>query len=177
MTGAYDVVIAAGVEPMSWTLIGASIGSEVGFAFGPALSARYAAAGGLLSQGGPFRLRARPGPREGQRGPRDRRGHGSRQEHPTGSHPRGLVFAQTGLQGRRQADRGQLLSDLSRSLGRPPRAHCQKARLADPGRLVGFDLIEIDEAFASVVVAWAKEHHLGEDRVNRNGAAIALGHR
>jgi acetyl-CoA acetyltransferase len=27
------------------------------------------------------------------------------------------------------------------------------------------------------VVAWAKEHHLGEDRVNRNGAAIALGHR
>jgi acetyl-CoA acyltransferase len=38
------------------------------------------------------------------------------------------------------------------------------------------DLIEINEAFASVVLAWAKEHHPDMDKVNVNGGAIALGH-
>jgi acetyl-CoA acyltransferase len=39
-----------------------------------------------------------------------------------------------------------------------------------------FDLIEINEAFAPVVAAWAREHHPDMDRVNVNGGAIALGH-
>ena len=51
MAGAYDVVIAAGVECMTRVPIGASIGSGVGFPFGPAVSARYAPVGGLVSQG------------------------------------------------------------------------------------------------------------------------------
>jgi acetyl-CoA acyltransferase len=38
------------------------------------------------------------------------------------------------------------------------------------------DLIEINEAFASVVLAWANEHHPDMDKVNVNGGAIALGH-
>jgi acetyl-CoA acetyltransferase len=38
------------------------------------------------------------------------------------------------------------------------------------------DLIEINEAFASVVLAWGKEHHPDMERVNVNGGAIALGH-
>ena len=38
------------------------------------------------------------------------------------------------------------------------------------------DLIEINEAFASVVLAWEKEIHPDMDRVNVNGGAIALGH-
>jgi len=38
------------------------------------------------------------------------------------------------------------------------------------------DLIEINEAFASVVLAWAKEHHPDMDKVNVNGGAIAIGH-
>jgi acetyl-CoA acyltransferase len=38
------------------------------------------------------------------------------------------------------------------------------------------DLIEINEAFASVVLAWEKEHHPDMSRVNVNGGAIALGH-
>ncbi len=38
------------------------------------------------------------------------------------------------------------------------------------------DLIEINEAFASVVVAWAREHKPDMDRVNVNGGAIAIGH-
>ena len=42
--------------------------------------------------------------------------------------------------------------------------------------LDGIDLIEINEAFASVVLAWADETHADLGRVNVNGGAIALGH-
>ncbi len=38
------------------------------------------------------------------------------------------------------------------------------------------DLIEINEAFASVVLAWEKEHHPDMAKVNVNGGAIAIGH-
>lgn len=38
------------------------------------------------------------------------------------------------------------------------------------------DLIEINEAFASVVLAWAKEHNPDMEKVNVNGGAIAIGH-
>jgi acetyl-CoA acetyltransferase family protein len=38
------------------------------------------------------------------------------------------------------------------------------------------DRIEINEAFASVVLAWEREVHPDMERVNVNGGAIALGH-
>jgi acetyl-CoA C-acetyltransferase len=38
------------------------------------------------------------------------------------------------------------------------------------------DLIEINEAFASVVLAWAKDTKTDLAKVNVNGGAIALGH-
>jgi len=38
------------------------------------------------------------------------------------------------------------------------------------------DLFEVNEAFASVVLAWQKECGIDPDRVNVNGGAIALGH-
>ena len=38
------------------------------------------------------------------------------------------------------------------------------------------DLVEINEAFASVVLAWEKELQPDMDKVNVNGGAIALGH-
>jgi acetyl-CoA C-acetyltransferase len=38
------------------------------------------------------------------------------------------------------------------------------------------DLVEINEAFASVVLAWLKESGFDPDGVNVNGGAIALGH-
>ena len=38
------------------------------------------------------------------------------------------------------------------------------------------DLVEINEAFASVVLAWQRETGADMDRVNVNGGAIALGH-
>jgi acetyl-CoA acyltransferase len=38
------------------------------------------------------------------------------------------------------------------------------------------DLVEINEAFAPVVLAWQREHHPDMTKVNVNGGAIALGH-
>jgi acetyl-CoA acetyltransferase family protein len=43
-------------------------------------------------------------------------------------------------------------------------------------RLADLDVIEINEAFASVVLAWAKELDADLERVNPNGGAIAHGH-
>ena len=42
--------------------------------------------------------------------------------------------------------------------------------------MADMDLTEINEAFASVVLAWEKELHPDMDKVNVNGGAIALGH-
>ena len=42
--------------------------------------------------------------------------------------------------------------------------------------MADFDLFEINEAFASVVLSWAQVHKPDLDRVNVNGGAIALGH-
>jgi acetyl-CoA C-acetyltransferase len=42
--------------------------------------------------------------------------------------------------------------------------------------LSDIDLIEINEAFASVVLAWQRETGADLDKVNVNGGAIALGH-
>jgi acetyl-CoA C-acetyltransferase len=38
------------------------------------------------------------------------------------------------------------------------------------------DVVEINEAFASVVLAWERELKADLDRVNPNGGAIAMGH-
>jgi acetyl-CoA acyltransferase len=43
-------------------------------------------------------------------------------------------------------------------------------------KLDDIDLIEINEAFASVIAAWRRELEPDMDRVNVNGGAIALGH-
>jgi acetyl-CoA acetyltransferase len=48
----------------------------------------------------------------------------------------------------------------------------EKAKLT----LDDMDVIEINEAFASVVLAWQKEFDADLDKVNVNGGAIALGH-
>ena len=52
MAGAYDVVVAAGVEVMTRVPMGASMADgKFGFPFGPAVGARYAPEGGLVPQG------------------------------------------------------------------------------------------------------------------------------
>jgi acetyl-CoA C-acetyltransferase len=52
----------------------------------------------------------------------------------------------------------------------------QRALSQSGMRLADIDLIEINEAFASVVLAWQKELAADPARVNVNGGAIALGH-
>jgi acetyl-CoA C-acetyltransferase len=43
-------------------------------------------------------------------------------------------------------------------------------------KMSDIDLFEVNEAFASVVLSWARVHEPDMDRVNVNGGAIALGH-
>ena len=43
-------------------------------------------------------------------------------------------------------------------------------------KMSDIDIVEINEAFASVVLSWASVHEPDMDRVNVNGGAIALGH-
>jgi acetyl-CoA C-acetyltransferase len=87
--------------------------------------------------------------------------------------------------------------DKARALGLTPRAriagHClvgadpyyhldgpiaATERLLDrTGRSIAdFDLFEVNEAFASVVLSWAGQHRPDPDKVNVNGGAIAIGH-
>ena len=52
MAGAYDIVVAAGVEVMTRVPMGSSMADgKFGFPFGPAVGARYAGEGGLVPQG------------------------------------------------------------------------------------------------------------------------------
>ena len=49
--------------------------------------------------------------------------------------------------------------------------------LAKTGMTINdFDLFEVNEAFASVVLAWQRECSPDPERVNVNGGAIAIGH-
>jgi acetyl-CoA C-acetyltransferase len=87
--------------------------------------------------------------------------------------------------------------DKARALGLKPRARIISQALvgAEPyyhldgpvqstakvlekaGMKIGdIDLVEINEAFASVVLSWARVHNPDMARVNVNGGAIALGH-
>jgi acetyl-CoA C-acetyltransferase len=43
-------------------------------------------------------------------------------------------------------------------------------------KLIDFDLVELNEAFAAQVLACDRELHFDRDRLNVNGGAIALGH-
>jgi acetyl-CoA acetyltransferase family protein len=43
-------------------------------------------------------------------------------------------------------------------------------------KISDIDLFEVNEAFAPVIAAWAREHKPDMDRVNVNGGAMALGH-
>ncbi len=55
----------------------------------------------------------------------------------------------------------------------PATAHAlQKTGMA----IDDFDLFECNEAFASVPLAWMREHKVPHEKVNVNGGAIALGH-
>ena len=62
------------------------------------------------------------------------------------------------------------------SLHEQPANAIKKALAKDDLQVGDLDLVEINEAFAAVGVVSARQLGLGEDKVNVNGGAIALGH-
>ncbi|WP_030175390.1 steroid 3-ketoacyl-CoA thiolase [Spirillospora albida] len=70
---------------------------------------------------------------------------------------------------------GMVGSDPYYHLDGPIEATEHVLRLAGM-KLADIDLVEINEAFASVVLSWASVHRADMDKVNVNGGAIALGH-
>jgi acetyl-CoA acyltransferase len=244
MAGAYDMVIAAGVEAMTRVPMGSSVVREVGFPFGPRVQARYAPVGGLVSQGIGAEMIAdkwglsredldRFGARSQQRAAtataegrferelvhiavRDDEGKGTDEVMTTDEGIRpdttpetlanlkpafkedGKVTAGNSSQITDGASAALIMSEEKASaLGYTPRARFVAFAVtgADPVTMLtgpipatkmvleraklsidDIDLVEINEAFASVVLAWEKELHPDMDKVNVNGGAIALGH-
>ncbi len=101
-----------------------------------------------------------PDHRRRLRGPDHERREGSR----AGLTPRARfhTFALGGRRSGPHADRADPLHHQG--------AGSQRASIGD------IDHFEVNEAFASVVLAWAKAHNPDMDKVNPNGGAIALGH-
>jgi acetyl-CoA acyltransferase len=241
MAGAYDVVIAAGVECMTRVPMGATLTQGPGLPFGPKMMERYASVGGLVPQGISAELiadkwalsredldafsveshqRAARATKEGRYEreivPITVEAEGGKEEfradegiRPDSSleslaklkpafKPDGKVTAGNSSQITDGAAAVLIMSESKASeLGLTPRARFHSFALAgvDPVMMLtgpipattkilersglsldAIDLIEINEAFASVVLAWEKEHHPDMSKVNPNGGAIALGH-
>jgi acetyl-CoA acyltransferase len=255
IAGAYDVVIAAGVEVMSLVPMGASISSGVGFPFGDRAMGRYADVEhipghrGLVGQGISAEIianewgltredldaygaqsqnRAEVAANEGRFDNeiipvaskiRDKetgevkvldtmvtRDEGIRPGTTVETLanlkpafiPDGKITAGNSSQITDGASAALIMSEeKAKELGLTPRARFHTFALAgvDPVRMLtgpipatakalersglsmdDIDLFEVNEAFASVVLAWQKEHDADMSKVNVNGGAIALGH-
>ena len=244
MAGAYDIVIAAGVEHMTHTPLGSSIVRDLGYPYGPKVMNRYADRGGLVSQGisaeliadqwnltreeldtystrsQQFAARATAEGRFGREiipvEIKDDEGNPTGQIMTTDEgirpettvevlgtlkpafKPDGKITAGNSSQITDGASAVLVMSEeRANALGLTPRARfsafavtgvdpilmltgpipatwsvLEKAKMS----LDVIDLVEINEAFASVVLAWEKELHPDMSKVNVNGGAIALGH-
>jgi acetyl-CoA acyltransferase len=244
MSGAYDVVIAAGVEVMSRVAMGSSVGANAGWPMGPRVAARYEAVGGLVNQGigaemiadqwgitredmDEFSVESH---RRGARATAEGRFDGEivpiHVRDDEGNDTDELMTADEGIRpdsnvetlaklkaaykdgGKVTAGNASQITDGASAvlimseekaleLGYTPRARFVAFALAgvDPVTMLtgpipattkvleragltmdDIDLIEINEAFASVVLAWQKELKVDLAKVNVNGGAIALGH-
>ena len=240
MAGAYDVVVAAGVEVMTRTPMGASIVKGMGFPFPQAMLDRYAETG-LPNQGigaemiadeygitredldvlgaesqrraaqataeGRFENEIIPVPIEvGDEIVRVTVDEGIRE----GTTPETLANLKPAFKedGKITAGNSSQICDgaaavlimseqKANQLGLKPRArfHTFAVVGTDPVTMLkgpipatakvlersgltmdDIDLFEVNEAFASVVLAWQKEHGADLAKTNVNGGAIALGH-
>jgi acetyl-CoA acyltransferase len=245
MAGAYDVVVAAGVESMTRTPMGSTVVRELGYPFGPRVRERYAAKGGLVGQGIGAEMiadqwdisreqldafsvqshqRAARATAQGRFDNeiiavtiRDDEGNDTTDQLTAdeGIRADSTVEALAKLKpafkpegGKITAGNSSQITDGSSAvlimseekaseLGLRPRARFHAFALAgvDPITMLtgpipattavlerakltldDIDAIEINEAFASVILAWEKEHHPNMEIVNPNGGAIALGH-
>jgi acetyl-CoA acyltransferase len=244
MAGAYDIAVAAGVESMTHTPMGASVVRDYGFPFGPRMMARYEPKGGLKGQGIGAEMiadqwgisreeldafsvqshqRAARATAEGRFENEivpviihDEEGKDTDEilSADEGIRPDSSVETLANLKpafkedGKVTAGNSSQITDGSsavlimseekaNALGLRPRARFHAFALAgvDPITMLtgpipatttvlerakltmdDIDATEINEAFASVVLAWEKEHHPDMEKVNSNGGAIALGH-
>jgi acetyl-CoA acyltransferase len=244
MAGAYDVVIAAGVEHMTHTPMGSSVVRDLGFPFGPKMMGRYAERGGLVSQGisaemiadqwdlsrddlDAFAARSQQyAARATAEGRFEREVLPVKVKDDEGAETDEVMTTDEGVRpdttvevlanlkpafkpdGKVTAGNSSQITDgaaavlvmseeKANALGLTPRARFHAFALAgvDPVTMLtgpipatravlerakmtidDIDLVEINEAFASVVLAWEKEIHPDMARVNVNGGAIALGH-
>jgi len=241
MAGAYDVVIAAGVESMTRVPMGSSILNGPGKPFGPLVAQRYLPAGGLVPQGiaaervaqqwglaredldaysleshrraaaatdeGRFRGEIVPVMVETAKGKREATAdEGIRRD--TSAIALAALKPAFLADGTVTAGNASQLSDGAAAvlvmseakavaLGLVPRARfvAFAVRGVDPVTMLTgpipatravldragltldqVDVAEVNEAFASVVLAWAAELRADLTRVNVNGGAIALGH-
>jgi acetyl-CoA acyltransferase len=239
--GAYDVVIAAGVECMTRVPMGSTILNGPGKPFGPRVMQRYSPAGGLVPQGvaaelvaerwnlsrddldafsleshrravaatdaGRFDREIVPVTVETERGKAGMRSdEGLRRD--TSLDALAALKPAFRADGRVTAGNSSQLSDgaaaalitsaeRAAALGLTPRARfvgfavvgvdpvtmltgpvpATTAVLRRSGlSLDRIDRVEVSEAFASVVLAWSREHPADPSTVNVNGGAIALGH-
>ena len=244
MSGAYDIVVAAGVEVMSRVPMGSSIGKDVGFPFGPRVMARYEPVGGLKNQGIGAEMIAdqwgitredldafsaeshRRAARATAEGRFEREIIAVHVRDEDGNPTDELMSVDEGIRadstvetlanlkpafkegGKVTAGNSSQITDGASAvlimseqkaleLGYTPRAKFHSFALAgvDPVTMLtgpipatakilaksgltleDIDLVEINEAFASVVLAWQKEFGADLSKVNVNGGAIALGH-
>jgi acetyl-CoA acyltransferase len=86
------------------------------------------------------------------------------------------VAARLGLQARARFHSFALAGDDPRLMLTAPIPATEKVLDRAGLSLADVDVVEINEAFAPVVLAWAHEHKADLDKVNVNGGAIALGH-
>ena len=244
IAGAYDVVVAGGVESMTRTPMGSSVVRDLGMPFGPRVVTRYADRGGLVNQGisaeliadqwqisreeldtyslGSHRRAARAtadgrfvreivpvAVRDDEGADTDVVATADEGVRPDTSlealgqlkpafKPGGKITAGNSSQITDGASAVLIMSEeRANALGLAPRARFVAFALAgvDPVTMLtgpipatravleraklsldDIDLFEINEAFASVVLAWQREIHPDMSRVNVNGGAIALGH-
>ena len=246
MAGAYDVVVAGGVESMSRVPMGSAILNGAGLPFGPRVQQRYQPAGGLVPQGiaaermaAAWNLsrddldgyslrshrRAATATDQGRfdreivpvivDSPRDvairgkvemRRDEGIRGDDSLES--LAALKPAFDVGGRITAGNSSQISDGAAAVLVMSEARAAALGLVPRARLVAFSVVgvdpvtmltgavpattavlhraglalddidrfEVNEAFASVVLAWAAEHGADLDRVNVSGGAIALGH-
>ena len=240
MAGAYDVVVAAGVEVMTRTPMGASVVKDLGFPFPKSMMDRYSETG-LPPQGIGAQMIAEEYDisredldefaAESQRRAAQATEEGRFENEiiPVPVTIDGETVMMTRDEGIREGTTAEKLGNLKPAfneehyitagnasqisdgaaavlimsrekadeLGLKPRAVFRNFALAgtDPVTMLkgpipvteklfaksdvkfeDVDLFEINEAFASVVLAWQKETGADLDKVNVNGGAIALGH-
>jgi acetyl-CoA acyltransferase len=244
IAGAYDVVIAAGIEHMTHTPMGSSVVRDLGFPFGPEVMARYQAQGGLVSQGISAELIADKwgltreqldeysarsqefAARATEEGRFEREIIELAVKDDEGKVTDDVLKSDEGIRpgttvevlanlkpafkpdGKVTAGNSSQITDgaaavlvmseeKAAALGLTPRARFVTFALAgvDPVTMLtgpipatktvlerakltidDMDLTEINEAFASVILAWEKEIHPDMAKVNVNGGAIAIGH-